>query len=373
MLVLMGSVTLGLGGCGMLLGLGSDDEPASAPASPDSGAPPRGDDGAGPAPTDLATDPRNCGAAGHDCLGGSCIGGQCQPFALASGEGEPSGIAVQGGRVYWASHSAGAIRTCTPPCASVTTLVNTPEPLHVVADANDVYWSSTIRAAGGATLLRCTIPTCTTPLALRSNAGSGGDAPVGIFLEGSDLYFASGTLGEVYRCKVDGAGCANAIVPLVPGQVGGVAASNTSVYASMTGGDQIVVCTAGTSCGPSPTSQAARFAETARPGALVAHDGSLYWTAIGDAGAVRSCPMTGPCDGGVALADNEAAPFALTVDGAGAYWTSRVAGTVRAAARTGGAVRVIASSQEDPYGIAVDARGVYWTNRVGGQVMMVVR
>jgi RHS repeat-associated protein len=49
---------------------------------------------------DLNTDPHNCGACGHDCLGGGCIDRQCQPFAVLTGLNHPRGIASAEGNIY---------------------------------------------------------------------------------------------------------------------------------------------------------------------------------------------------------------------------------------------------------------------------------
>jgi hypothetical protein len=49
---------------------------------------------------DLTSDGKNCGACGHDCLGGTCTAGQCQPIELAQYTGNLQTIAVGVQYVY---------------------------------------------------------------------------------------------------------------------------------------------------------------------------------------------------------------------------------------------------------------------------------
>ena len=355
MIVAFGALTA----CGVLLGF---DDPPSPPPIAEDGGPAR--DASGntsiDAPTD-ANDPRSCGVGHRDCLGGGCIAGMCQPFALASNEDEPSGLAVHDGRVFWANHAGNAIRTCTPPCAVVETLVVTPKPLHVAADASGVYWSST----DANVLLHCPLGGCTSGRILRA----GSDNPTSIFLKPPALYMASGDFGDVYACRLDGSGCSAVLTPITPlGGVGGIVVSETSVFLAETGSNAIVWCATGSTC--SPTSSPKRLVTTPKPLQLSVHEGKIYWTSGG--GELGVCAEAG-CDAGTVLTSAEIDPVGLAVDATGAYWTSGAGGTVRSTALTGGPARVIASGQNDPFTIALDPHGIYWTNRKGGHVMMVVK
>jgi hypothetical protein len=48
----------------------------------------------------LASDPENCGACGHRCLGGVCVDGLCQPVEIAGGFTSPGTLAVGAGYIY---------------------------------------------------------------------------------------------------------------------------------------------------------------------------------------------------------------------------------------------------------------------------------
>jgi hypothetical protein len=62
---------------------------------------PLGTSDCGTACANLDSDPKNCGACGHDCLGGPCQGGICQPYKLGDVPTGYSGWLIpDGGRVY---------------------------------------------------------------------------------------------------------------------------------------------------------------------------------------------------------------------------------------------------------------------------------
>jgi hypothetical protein len=67
------------------------DVPSSEDANADTGL-----DDASPACDGavLTTDSHNCGACGHDCLGGQCVNGVCQPITILAKESHPIDIAV---------------------------------------------------------------------------------------------------------------------------------------------------------------------------------------------------------------------------------------------------------------------------------------
>jgi len=79
------SAALAIGGCGgrTELGIGAGGATGLAASS---GISASSSSGGGCGGADVSTDPANCGACGHDCLGGDCLGGMCQPLVLFTGQ-----------------------------------------------------------------------------------------------------------------------------------------------------------------------------------------------------------------------------------------------------------------------------------------------
>lgn len=59
---------------------------------------------------DVATSPKNCGACGHDCLGGTCSAGKCQPLVLANNDPGLGAVAIDATTIYYVAENASVIR-----------------------------------------------------------------------------------------------------------------------------------------------------------------------------------------------------------------------------------------------------------------------
>jgi hypothetical protein len=105
------------------------------------------------------SDPKNCGACGHDCLGGTCKAGVCQVVTISSSENKPTAIAVDSGstgNVYWGNIYFGAsanpqqIRVSQKSGGGATKLFDAPNTTQgslypyitgVTTAGNFVYWT----------------------------------------------------------------------------------------------------------------------------------------------------------------------------------------------------------------------------------------
>ena len=84
-----GSAGTGLAGAGGSSGTGGNAGAQSMDGGPDSSS-----------CVDTTSDSKNCGACGHDCLGGTCSGGACQAVLIARYLGNPVIIGVGADSVY---------------------------------------------------------------------------------------------------------------------------------------------------------------------------------------------------------------------------------------------------------------------------------
>lgn len=99
-----------------------------------------GGTGGGTCTADLLSDPKSCGACGHDCLGGACKTGKCQPVKVVSGQAGVIGVAVTPTHLYWAVGKE--IRRATLPSGPPQPyLTGTGDQGYLSIRAGWIYWT----------------------------------------------------------------------------------------------------------------------------------------------------------------------------------------------------------------------------------------
>lgn len=307
--------------------------------------------------TNTQNDTFNCGACGHDCLGGACNAGVCAPVVLANEPGEPVEIAVDGTHVYWTNAATGDVRRAPIGGGAAETIFDGPD---------------------------------------------GTDLAEGLLRVGNDLYFAIDDVnGGVYRCPVTGCGAGGpqlVVAVKSPGFMG-LAAGNVLVVSEGTFDGRVGRCTLPCAGGLTFVTGAESFPKYAAvegdavywstlipgPGNLrgKADDGSSETTLV-PTQAVQQIAVKGsevifaargsgvkgvPRAGGAIrrLYDPLTQSERFALDGNDVYFNDTAASTGRilkcALAGCGDAGTTMAALQARPHAIVVDSKSVYWTNR----------
>lgn len=158
------------------------DQGASVDASTDTSPPDTGGDGS-PCSADLQIDGHNCGACGHDCLGGACTQSKCQPVKVVSSSSlAPYAMTLSGSTLYFTNvkgsslgSMAKALKTATnndtPPVVLSDWSSKQGTPFQVSASGTDVYFAVHSGSAANyeydGALMRCPSETCQVALSVK--------------------------------------------------------------------------------------------------------------------------------------------------------------------------------------------------------------
>ena len=323
---------------------------------------------------DKASDPLNCGACGHDCMGGTCLAGSCQPISVgAVVEPSAQGLFVDATNVYWTNTGPGGqIKKCAiGGCAGAPTALaaGLSSPNAVLAAGNDVFWTN----FGAYTLMKCAIAGCNLTPATLTLVSVTVNSFGRLASDGATLFFSDGGSGIIRSCPLAGCGAGPTVLATSQDDPWGITVDSTSIYwVNDAAAGSVVTCPkTGCGAGNNLLVTLANGQNSARTMAIDVD--STYWVTQG-AGTVMKCQKTGCAQSPTMLASGLTNPQGVAVDDTWVYFTEPSANAVKKVPKNGGIVVLVAGNQKGAFNVAVDAKWVYWTNNVAvGSVMKVAK
>jgi hypothetical protein len=378
----LGLALLALAGCRRALGIGdlvyrpddaavppADDAPVAPPTDAvpppaDAVAPPADAPGlppdAGACSLDLSSDPHNCGACRHDCLGGACQSGACLAVKLADAV-EPEAIVVDDGYVYWGDSRQDSITRLRKDRSGMPEVLWTGRSpvIDLTADDQTLFFaaSNPLDDQGG--------------LLGRMQKDGGGMqvlamGPVRLVALDRDFVY-SGWEGRalLQRQSKNGDGAVHLYkdAPDAGSPIyvfGGMALDESFVYATVPDGQLLrIPKDQNDPVGPRGIARAGM-----RAGAIAVDDAYVYWS---DIKQIYRQPKDG--SGSQLILGQGLTPGRIALDDRYVYWTApgfdvaAGAGSVRRARKDGSApAEMLAAGLTEPRGIAVDADAVYFSS-----------
>jgi hypothetical protein len=321
--------------------------------SSDTGTSPS-DGGADACNADLSSDPKNCGACGHDCLGGGCEKHACLPFRVAFTDASAESIATDDAGVYWVVPNGSAVLQCPPAgCAAApgvlsASFVNTVALVAAgqglsVLDTNDLQ---SVTTPGGAASI--VFPSSST-----INNG------VGLCTDGNGhlLVLSSNSGGTRFVARIfpDGGGEADLASTNQLSAIG-CGAGHVLWMENISGPDAIFACDDPADCGaPGSIYPGPNTNETH----IVASGDQAYFTRR-DRGTLNRCAIAGCPEPTVLYTGNDL--NGIGIDDRFVYFTSGSGGVVARCSHDGCAASytVLAKNQINPHALIVTDTAIYW-------------
>lgn len=311
-------------------------------------------------------DPRNCGACGHDCLGGDCNNGRCMPVALAS-QVQTYDLAVDGDTVFaTAGGSVGSI----PKTGGTFGLIGPPSngSLNLVIAGGRLYWDD---------LVLSSFPGGDRILSIPSNPPGGGTSqiermdayyPCGFAANATDLFWQEYEQKRIYKRPIAGG---EPVALLDAGKGCAVAADASLVVwidvgAPLTQTGRVLAATpaAFDAGGPITVVVDRQF----EPADVALTADYVYWVEQGDYyetyknGILKRAPRAGGDPEW--LIENLWQPIAVAVDATYVYTIEQGNRRVWRLPVAGGTPEVIAQPAGIPVAIALDDQAIYFSTRV---------
>lgn len=297
---------------------------------------------------DVSADPANCGACGHDCLGGACSAGVCQPIVLASADAVD--LAVDAENVYWVT-APGSLWKVPLGGGEATEMVHLEgtflgSEAAIAVHGGKVYWTSSAD-----TTVR-SIPTAggdVTPLA--------SDAGILFTIAANDtgVYWGYGSTQSRIVRLAPGATSPTLVAQKV--RQTKIAVDQAHVYYFHQFYDTLMKA-------PIGGGEAIKLSKNDPAHKVVVDAESIYWTSgnptgtlVGQ-GRVSRVPLAGGKP--VVLADGLNWPAGIATDAENVYFTDQHDGKIMRVPIAGGPVVVLAEQQYSAWALALDDKAIYW-------------
>ena len=310
--------------------------------------------------TDLITDPANCGACGHDCLGGACVASTCEPVHVADPLGTGTGpwngfLALGPSNVYYgyaATPSGGIAMAAKDGSTSSCIECDVGVVREITTDATTVYWANVgtgeLKSAplGGGTVSTLWSGAVGLPVAVDPN----------------HVFWADSSSDTLMMANLDGSG-ATAIATGQP-SINSITAQGGHVYwisASRVMDMDIASRTPIT------------LVSSTNHGKSVAVDATHVYWAEGDWDLPNNELNRIPKAGGAVDTLATRSAFAIALDSTHVYVASNYDGDIWRVRKSGGMPDILATGQPYPLDIAVDDVAVYFSSETDGGVGKVAK
>jgi hypothetical protein len=312
---------------------------------------------------DPISDPNNCGACLHSCLGGACLNGRCQPVTLAS-QVQTYDLAVDGDTVF---ATAGGSVGSVPKAGGTFGLIGPASngSLNLVIAGGRIYWDDLVLSSfpGGDRILSM-------PVGGGAAQSEREDAyyPCGFAANATDLFWQEYEQKRIYKRPLAGG---DAVALMDVGKGCAVAADASLVVwidvgAALTQTGRVLAATpaAFAAGGPIMTVVERQF----EPGDVALSPDHVYWVEQGDYyetyknGILKRAPRAGGDPEW--LIENLWQPIAVAVDATYVYTLEQGNRRVWRMPIAGGTPEIIAQTPGTPVALAQDEQAIYFSTRV---------